>query len=139
MQATVLCYHLSEEKEKAITDALTLLGVKTRRVNAEELGQPVGYLAGVEGMAGAEFAGEPPAAVATEVLVMCGFTQMQFNLFMALFQRKKLPPVGLKAMLTPTNQEWSFAKLVGELKAEHAMMTKQKQSGKKSSSKSEKN
>lgn len=139
MQATVLCYHLSGEKEKVITDALTLLGVKTHRVTADDLGQPVGYLAGVEGMETAKSTGEPPVAAATEVLVMCGFTQMQFNLFMALFQRKKLPPVGLKAMLTPTNQEWSFAKLVGELKAEHAMMTKQKQSGKKSSSKSEKN
>lgn len=139
MQATVLCYHLSGEKEKVITDALTLLGVKTRRVTADDLGQPVGYLAGVEGMETAKSTGEPPVAAATEVLVMCGFTQMQFNLFMALFQRKKLPPVGLKAMLTPTNQEWPFAKLVGELQAEHALMTKQKQGGKKSSKKNEKN
>ncbi|MEE1013515.1 MAG: DUF3783 domain-containing protein [Clostridia bacterium] len=138
MQATVLCYHLSEEKEKAITEALALLGVKIRRVTAEELGQTVGCLAGVEDMEMAKSAGEPPVTAETEVLVMCGFTQMQFNLFMALFQRKKIPPVGLKAMLTPTNQEWTFAKLVGELQAEHALMTRQNQGGKKSSGKNEK-
>jgi len=129
MKATILYYHLAKEKEEAICEAVSLLGATARRVEDCDAGKTVGFLAGVEDASAGEVA-ELPKIVDAEVLVMCGFSQMQFNLFMAMFQRKKIPQVALKAMMTPTNQDWSFAKLVGELKVEHALMTAQKKSKK---------
>ncbi|MBR5152741.1 MAG: DUF3783 domain-containing protein [Clostridia bacterium] len=129
MKATVLYYHLAKEKEDAIVEAVSLLGAIARRVEDTEVGMTVGYLAGDDDAPTME--GENlPKAIEAEVLVMCGFTQLQFNLLMAMFQKKKIPQVQLKAMLTPTNRDWTFAKLVGELKVEHTLMTAQKKSKK---------
>ncbi len=125
MKATVLYYQLSLEKEEALCEAVSLLGATARRVEKADAGQKVGTLAGVEGMDW-EAEADAPKVIDAEVLVMCGFTQLQFQLLMAMFQKKKIPSVAIKAMMTPTNQDWCFAKLIGELKVEHALMTKQK-------------
>ena len=127
MKATALLYHVSEEKEKELQKALTMLGVKTRRVLDAELNQKVGYLAGLEGYSQTETdvsnitMEEPP-----EILLMCDFSQIQFDMLMQLFRHKKLPSVTLKAVLTPTNRDWTFQWLISDLKLEHMLAMKKK-------------
>jgi hypothetical protein len=127
MKATALLYHLSEEKEKELEKALKTLGVKTRRVLETELKQKVGYLAGLEGYSETETdASNAAVSEQPEVLLMCEFSQIQFDMLMQLFKHKKLPPVTLKAVLTPTNRDWTFQRLISDLKLEHMLAMKKK-------------
>lgn len=126
MKATALLYQISGEKEAELQKALQTLGVKTRRVLETELNQKVGYLAGLEGYAKTEEAANTAVSEQSEILLMCEFSQMQFDMLMQLFRHKKLPAVALKAVLTPTNRDWTFQRLVSDLKLEHMLAMKKK-------------
>lgn len=52
-------------------------------------------------------------------LVMCGLTDKQMNRFLMELRRHEVP-IGLKAVLTPTNRKWNAAKLYLELSRERA-------------------
>lgn len=57
-----------------------------------------------------------------EMMVMSGFSQEQLDAFLAFFKENSLPPVGLKAVLTPVTMHWDSMKLHEELMKEHAIM-----------------
>lgn len=130
MKATALLYRVSAEKEAELQKALKTLGVKTRRVLETELHQKVGYLAGLEGYSKtADKVADESVSEQPEILLMCEFSQIQFDMLMQLFRHKKLPNVTLKAMLTPTNRDWSFQRLIFDLKLEHMLAKKKKKTG----------
>ncbi|MEE0954592.1 MAG: DUF3783 domain-containing protein [Eubacterium sp.] len=57
------------------------------------------------------------------MIVMCGFSSVRMNLLLNAM-RKYGAIVPLKAMLTPTNQNWTVAELFRQISEEHAAMTK---------------
>ena len=63
---------------------------------------------------------EPPFP--EEMLVMCGFSRAQVNSLLAAMKQAHLPPVDLKAILTPTNSGWTPLQLRNELRREHEAM-----------------
>lgn len=111
--AFVLLYNLSgKPKMQKLRFALAKLGLRAREVKPEELGHPVGYLAGLDGF-------EPAATGAgegfrDELLVMCGLTDAQVDALLGTLRRARVT-VGLKAVLTEENAGWSSAQLYGEL------------------------
>lgn len=46
-----------------------------------------------------------------EMLVMAGFDQVRLDALLHFFRDEKLPPVALKALLTPTNADWDAVTL----------------------------
>lgn len=66
---------------------------------------------------------EPPAdgapGFSDELLLMVGFTSALMDALFQGFRRAKIPPVALKAVLTPTNRSWTSVQLCQELRREH--------------------
>lgn len=95
-------------------------GIKCREVLPVQFGMPVGELA--EGASGTDAPGTD-APFTGEMLVMCGFTQLQFNSFTEAI-RSAGAGVALKAVLTETNALWTSAQLYNELCAEREAFKK---------------
>lgn len=58
-------------------------------------------------------------AAQKEMVFICGFDMYLLNRFLAAVKKSKLQNVELKAMLTPSNRQWSGRHLLQELAAEH--------------------
>lgn len=77
-------------------------------------------------------AGQSPAEVYTgsapegPVLLMNGFDRKGLDQFLIALRKQcaadGVPPVALKAVITPTNRGWVFSDLAAELAKEHALM-----------------
>lgn len=127
------------------------MGLRIKSVMPEEYGQPLGVLAGIKGFqaerrertageesqdtaTGAESgeqaqclkqAGQAiPSAIPEPMLVMCGMGGNRVDEFLARMRRVGVPKIALKAMLTPTNVNWTSRELYEELRREHEAMSK---------------
>ena len=95
-------------------------GVRLRRVEERELGRTVGALCGLPG------AGEgaaPAAADPTPALVLFGLDKKGLDDFLDRLKKAGVA-IPLKAVVTPTNQGWAFARLLEELAAERRELEK---------------
>ena len=110
----VLLYNLDNPKGAKIRRMCLPLKIRARLVPAEAYGLPLGALAD-----GAEpenpYTGE---GFSDELLLLVNFTGPLLDQFLQGFRRNKIPPVALKAVLTPTNQDWTSADLRAELARE---------------------
>ena len=122
MKSSVLCYNLKGTKKgKQIAMIFGFLGYKVRHVEKEEYHVPIGVLAGADKMEDERpvFEGE---GFSDEMLVMNAESEEMMD--KALFlMRKEGVKVGLKAMLTPSNREWTSTALHDEIQKEHEYMT----------------
>lgn len=116
MQPMLLCYHLEGEKLSKIRFVCMMLKIRFRAVAPQEEDWPVGRLAGMEIKEAAPLAEAAPWR--DEMLVLCGFDDGLLNRFLNSLRGGKIPPVSLKAVLTPTNAAWSGGALCRELKRE---------------------
>lgn len=117
--STILAYNLSPERAGRIRTLCAVQKLRLRLVKPEEFGLSVGVLAGVLPPA------EPTAAEPffEEMLVLCQLNESELERFLMGFRKNGIPPVALKAVLTPTNATWNARALRDELKKEHAAMT----------------
>ncbi|WP_297197006.1 DUF3783 domain-containing protein [uncultured Flavonifractor sp.] len=107
----VLLYNLDNPRGAKIRRMCLPLGLRTRLVTPEEYGLPLGEL--VEGgTPETPWAGEP---FTDEMLVLVNCPGPLLDRFLQGFRRNKIPSVGLKAVLTPTNRTWDSAALHAEL------------------------
>ena len=110
----VLLYNLNNEKGAKIRRMCLPLGLRARLVEPAEYGLTLNEL--VEGAAPeSPWAGE---VFADEVLLLVKCTGPLLDRFLQGFRRNKIPPVGLKAVLTPTNGTWNSLQLREELARE---------------------
>lgn len=114
MQPVLLTFSLDEAKAAKIRMLCMMLKIRFRPVNEEEAALPIGLLAGVKAPLQPQGPADP---VQDEMLVMAHFDENLFNRFLDGL-RAALPPIPLKAVLTPTNASWTGAELVEELKRE---------------------
>ena len=114
----LLMYNLDNDKGTRRRLLCMKLHIRFRSVTPSEYGQPVGALAG--------FCPSEPDAPAPafddEMLVMVNFDGGLLNRFLQQIRAAHIPPVALKAMLTPTNLTWSSARLHDEIRSEHEAM-----------------
>jgi len=108
-----LLYNLSgKPKTQKLRFVLAKLGLRAREVKREELGQPVGFLAGLDGFQSTEtYEGE---GFSDEMLVMCGLADAQIGALLTALRQARVP-VALKAVLTEENAGWSSLQLHEEL------------------------
>ena len=124
--ATVLLYNLSD-RDKCMKIKLLLyrLGIAGREVAPEEFGLPLGALLALPGFEAAEAL--PCEAFNGEMLVMHALSQVQFSGLLNGLRREGLG-VALKAVVTETNAAWDSRRLHRELSAEHAALSRARQS-----------
>lgn len=147
----VLYYQPEAERQKGnaskaakLKGVLIRMGVRIKNIETDQLGQKIGYLAGVDGFtesdskreenqAGAEPKAQEeasasprsvPPMVEEEILVMKNFTSRRIDLLLSEFKKAGVPKINLKAVVTETNCNWTFYDLYEELKKEHEAMSK---------------
>ncbi|MGN0482153.1 MAG: DUF3783 domain-containing protein [Lachnospiraceae bacterium] len=96
------------------------LRIKVMEAKKEMYGATVGQIAGEVPVIGTVelFSGETPKQ---SLLLFCNVTDKHLDKVLAELKKKQVS-VDLKAILTPTNQNWHLQKLYFELLREKAMM-----------------
>ncbi len=119
---TVLLYGIREEgRRRQITDWLRRAGIRPVEVAPADYRQPLGSLLTLPGFASLPGAHLGPA-FREEMLVMFAFREGMLSDFLRFFRDAGLAPVALKAMITPTNIQWSSLELYEALREEHAQI-----------------
>ena len=122
-QESVLWYCPDPVLFSAARKAFAIQGVRVRPVAPEQMGETVGHLFGLKGFAPREEGTAVPAAPAEPALVLSGFSRQRLDALLAALKRAGVPFIAHKAMLTPTNVNWTFAQLCQELSREHQAVT----------------
>ena len=113
-QPVLLCYNLKDESFRKVRLAAMRFKIRIRPVSPSEYGETLAALCGMEPPAGLP----APGTFADE---------MQASQFLQSRRRLGVPPIALKAMLTPTNCEWNSLTLHNEISSEHAALEAGKQ------------
>lgn len=111
MQPLMLIVHAAQERALRLSFAAMAMGVRARIVADSECTQTVGMLCGLDAAAPTSFAGE----VSEEMLVFAFLTEERLEQLLAALRQSGLPPVRLKAVLTPSNRHWPLGFLQAEL------------------------
>ncbi|MCI8896125.1 MAG: DUF3783 domain-containing protein [Lachnospiraceae bacterium] len=137
MRETILLFGFSKERQSKLMRALLPLKMRIKRIEQDQLGQPLGVLAGqqpAEEKQSSEKGAEEKQsqgkaaegcgqALGDEMLVMAGLTSARVDAVLAALRKGKTGPIPYKAVLTETNQQWNAWELLEELKQEHARFT----------------
>ena len=109
----VLLYAIEQAKQAELSAVLQKLSIEEYTLSADELGQDVGYLAGFPGFVKKESAlCEPPHC--NGVMCMCGLSNVLMDELLNALKENEIS-IPLKAIVTATNQNWSFDELIREL------------------------
>ena len=100
------------------------LGIRIRNISPEQMGETIGYLAGMDGFEPAEEKTEYPAPE-EEILVMKNFTSRRIDELILAIRKAGLQKIELKAVVTPTNAQWPFYKLYEEIREEREQVLEQ--------------
>lgn len=122
MRESVLLVNFKDKKQlKGIQMTAFLLKLKIRMIEEKDYLQPVGYLAGVEGIQSSEdiFSGTAPEH---EMMVFAGVSDMKLQKLLSEMRKNGIRKVDRKAVLTPTNVQWNVIELYEELDKEHKAM-----------------
>ena len=113
--AKILLFGVSTQKYRAVRVAAEKIGVDVTAVNRRDYGQKIGTLAEISGFHkngkiynGPDFAME--------------MHSQQVDAFLAEYKATGLPPVALKAIVTPYNVSWTADALFRELMKEHIQL-----------------
>ncbi|WP_249029931.1 DUF3783 domain-containing protein [Tannockella kyphosi] len=127
MKETVLLLNLKDSAHgKAIETILTQFQIDVVHVNKEAVLQQIGYLLKEPGF-------EPSSKrvdkeiVEEEMIVFYELADEQLELVLEVFKNAHIPFIPLKAIVTPTNIEWTFHKLYEAIKEEYETMSRIKQ------------
>lgn len=110
----LLCYNLEGDRGAKIRMAAMRHRIRLRAVTADEYGQTLAALCGLEDATDAV----PDGSFTDEMLVMANFPNPLANAFLQTLRQSRIAPVRLKAMLTPTNSRWTSLQLHHELSRE---------------------
>lgn len=121
----MVLYYTPEKtaEDQKLKGVLVRLGIRIRNIGAEQVGQKVGFLAGIPGYEEQEPDGDVLPVIPEKMLVLYGFGERRLHEMLNQLRRAKVPPVALKAVLTEHNCGWTFYELYQELCQEHEKMT----------------
>ena len=118
----ILLFHVEPLKAAHIERLCINLGIRTSRIKQEDYSQKLAYLAGIPGFprenidyTGPEFP--------SEMMVFANMADM-LDRFLSEYKKAGIPPIGLKAVVTPHNIFWSAVDLYEELFKEHQAFQK---------------
>lgn len=98
--AKILLFGVSTQKDRAVRVAAEKIGVDVTAVNRRDYGQKIGTLAEISGFhKNGKIYNGPDFAM--EMLVFSGMDSQQVDAFLAEYKATGLPPVALKAIVTP--------------------------------------
>lgn len=117
----ILTFSIDEAMRTELSAVLQRLSMEEIQINTEDLGQEVGYLAGLPGFQKKEGVPEEEPLACQGVLCMCGLSNGRMDTLLKSLREARVN-IPIKSVVTATNQHWSFSKLVKELAKEHETM-----------------
>lgn len=121
---TVLSYGLDEERESLLTDAVSSLGMKYKRISPDMAGETIGFLAGFGGFA----SNNAHKAAVGECVIFSSVTSKRLDALLKAMRERKLD-IPLKAVVTAHNQSKTVEWLISELSKEHEAIKKAEKKG----------
>ena len=127
---TVLMYGFTDpQRTREIQYVLVQMGIRVKNIHDDQLGQTVGYLAGVKDMEENPNPEQYPP-LNEEVIVMHNFSiGRRIDLMLSNIKKRGLEGIPLKCVMTSPNKKWTFYELAKELEKEHAMLMDGKMPG----------
>lgn len=121
-KAHVLLFHIDPIKASRIESLCKKLGIRTSKIEPALYSQKLGYLAGIPGFPKEE---KPYTGLdfPSEMMVFSGMSD-RLDQFLSEYRKAAIPPIGLKAVITPHNIFWSAEDLYKELFKEHQLFQK---------------
>lgn len=127
MQETVLLLNLKDSAHgQAIETILTQFQINVMHVNREAVLQQIGYLLKEPGFEPSSKRVEEEI-IEDEMIVFHELADEQLELVLEIFKNAQIPFIPLKAVVTPTNIEWTFYQLFEAVKEEYETMARIKQ------------
>ena len=122
MKKQILLYNIKDKKRALdIRRVLMPLKIRIKQVAEADFGQPIGYLADIDGFESyEEISGD--FSFNDEMMVMVGLTSFEIDQVIKGFHKRRIAGIPLKAILTDENRKWDSKKLYENLRDEHAKM-----------------
>ncbi len=120
MRPTILTFNLSETRLSRLRFLCMKLGCAVKPVPESDIGLALSALCGLSAPEEC-IPGEP---FSEEMLVFCHMPDAAVNRFLQAARQMRFAPVALKAILTPTNADWTPAQLRDELKREREAISR---------------
>lgn len=122
MKKQILLYNIKDKKRALdIRRVLMPLKIRIKQIDESDFGQPIGYLADIDGFeACEEISGD--FSFNDEMMVMVGLTSFEIDQVIKGFHKRRIAGIPLKAILTDENRNWNSRKLYENLKDEHQKM-----------------
>ena len=119
--AKILLFGVSTQKDRAVRVAAEKIGVDVTAVNRRDYGQKNGTQAEISAFHknGKKYNG-PDFAI--EMQQISGMDSKQIDEYLEEYKATGLPPVALKAIVTPYNVSWTADALLRELMKEHIQL-----------------
>lgn len=122
MKETILLFNPPEKEQLLkIEMALFPLRIRLKRVTLENYNQPLGVLAGIKDMEPAQGSYDGAELPGT-MIVFCFLDDSRLNQALSALRKCGAGPLPYKAILTPTNSEWTAPECFSEIKKEHEAM-----------------
>lgn len=125
-ESVLLINFQSEETEKAMKRICISQKIRVRTVGVEDYQQTIGYLAGLKEQE-ERAASECCEELEQELLVFAALPDQKLNEILQQMRKAKIQ-IPYKAILTPTNQNWTVTELYKEIASEHEAMRAQRES-----------
>ncbi|SFG60103.1 protein of unknown function [Lachnospiraceae bacterium C7] len=120
-KSKILIFNISGEKNKAIHQLCKELKIEVVEVETNDYKQKIGALAHIDGFKKEVIHGTV-LDIPGEMLIFSGLNSGDVDKFLAEYRAKKIEPIPLKAVVTPTNITWRANELFKEIVKEHAEM-----------------
>ena len=119
----LLLYNLDTPKGREIELLCRQMRIAYKHIPAADYLEHIGTLAGISGFRriGLPFTGIP---FTDEIVLFKNFDNTSLNLFLDKYRTVGIPPVFLKAGLTPTNIHWNSLQLHKELTEEYQALAR---------------
>lgn len=114
----ILLFNIDSSKATLIKSLCGGMGIQPIVIYKNQYGEKIGALVGLNGFAPSMtvYSGDD---IAGEMMIFCGFSSDELDEFLERYRESKIPPISLKAMVTPHNISWSAVELYRELTQEH--------------------
>lgn len=122
MKKQILLYNIKDKKRAIdIRRVLMPLKIRIKQVAAADFGQPIGYLADIDGFDACEdLSGD--FSFDDEMMIMVGLTSFEIDQVIKGFHKKRIAGIPLNAVLTDENRKWDSRKLYENLREEDSKM-----------------
>ena len=114
----VLLFHINKDKLSQINALCKKMGLQAVTVERRQYNESLGALAGIQGFSSSG-KGYTGTDFPMEMMVFSGIPSDELDTLLAAYRREGIPPVPLKAILTPHNLFWTAGKLYEELMKEY--------------------